>query len=268
MPEITLEEMEAEFAKEEAETKAAAEAAAAPPAPPAQPVAPEGSRWAGKSMGEIVAAMEATERALQISEQARLANRGQQQDQQQHEQPQQLSREQIQELFQTDPVAAMEYVTEQARIVAEANIGQRLGALQQGTVSAAEAEARRMFPLEFELFGNDIAQFANALPDKSVLTTGQGWKDVVAYIRGREGNLDRYIERKTKAVDPAAVARDAQAAAAGANFSSATRNAMPAEPSGGGQLDAVQMQIAQEFVNSGVFKTVDEYVKWNKMEGR
>lgn len=262
MADVTLDEMEEEFKQPTPEEAAAAATAAAAPKP--DDSIPEPYR--GKSMSEIVAELEANKRALQISEDARVNGRREPQNNAPPAppQPQRMSREQIQELMAQDPVEAMEIMTRYAREDAEAHIERRLQGLQQGTLSAAEHQARQKFGVEFELFGDDIKKFVDSLPDKSALNSQQGWEDVVAYVRGRNGNIQRYIDRVTSKPDAAAEARRTQEANSGMTFTG--RTPAPVSNGNGGpgsaiELDDVQRQIAKEFVDAGIFKSADEYAR-------
>lgn len=264
MADITLDEFESAMAEEEQETTNAAAAAANPPAPAADSSVPD--RFRGKSLSEIVAHAEATERALRISEEARVSRPAQPTPVEPAEK--ELTREELQELIQTEPLAAMEYITARERRNAEANIERRLSGLQHGTISQAENQARQAYALEFELFGDQITEFVNRMPDKTAFTSVNGWKDVVSYVRGLDGNLDKYIERKTSGQSEEqqrTTAREDQVRKSGPTFT--TRTAAPA-PRGNGasvQMDEVTRKIAQEFVDAGTFKSVDEYVKWSQM---
>jgi len=262
MADVTLEEMEREFAQPTPEETAAAAAAAAAPKP--DDSLPEPYR--GKSMSEIVAELEANKRALQISEDARVNSRREAaQPAPAPAAPARKTREELQAMMQEDAMGAIELITQYAREDAENHIERRLQGLQAGTLGAAEHQARQKYGVEFELFGDDIKKFVDSLPDKSSLNSQQAWDDVVSYVRGRDGNIQKYIERVTSKPNAAEEARRNQEANSGATFTG--RSSSSATVSGGTngahpmELDDVQKKIADEFIDAGIFKNREEYAR-------
>lgn len=266
MADVTLDEMEAEFNEEE-QTNDGQSAAPQP-----DPSIPE--QYRNKTMSEIVSELEANRRALEISENARknAANQSAQPAAPAAPaRPPRKTDDELAELMSENPVVAMKLITQYAREDAEEHVERRLSGLQAGTMSSAEQQARTTYTTEFELFGDEIKSFVSQLPDKSVLSSPQGWEEVVSYIRGRPNNINKYIEKVTAPNREAAAndARGAQAAAAGATFSGRGASAANSTPSASNgvaarsatQLDDVERQIGQEFVNAGTFKSLDEYAR-------
>lgn len=172
-----------------------------------------------------------------------------------------LTKEQIAELYQKDPIAAIEYMSAQAERRVQQNVEKRLGTLVSGTATAAEQAARIKYPDEFALFGDQITATVKALPHKEPLSQPQAWDDLVAYIRGKGDNLDKLFEfriNKTKGKQ-AADAQAAQAAAAGPATQSTTR--APASPAAGAEgLDALELEVAGKMGLSP-----QEYAKWKRV---
>jgi hypothetical protein len=176
-----------------------------------------------------------------------------------------LTREEVNELYQKDPLAAIEYMQGEALSVATENLERRLGPLMSGNASMGENAARQRYPEEFELFGSAMKEYIERLPDKSVMSRPEAWDDLVAWFRGRPGNFEKLVEHRQKKSDDskAEEARKAQAAGAGAH----TRSEMRAPVTGGKvTLDETQREIARA-LNPGLSpdKAYEEYVKWMKV---
>jgi len=148
---------------------------------------------------------DALREALRISEEARLdlasrlnqqQNQQQQQQQPQH-QEQWYTREQIAQLINSeDPnerLMGMEIHTNQALRLASNHLEQRLAPLTQNNLFLAQNSAEQRYPLEFSLYKDQIASLVNQVPDKSQLTTASGWDNLIAYVRGLPGNIDKYV---------------------------------------------------------------------------
>lgn len=224
---------------------------------------PEGVR--GKSVNEIVQRQIALEQALRISEQAResmaqMAQRPQQAPQQQYQPEPELTREQLQELMQNDPLTAIDYVINRRGQELVQHVERRFAPLTAGAASSAENYARSKYAKEYELFGDQISTFARSLPDPSILANPKGWDDMISYIRGLPGNIDKYVEAQIAAKTGAAAeaARQNQAANAGFSISSSQRPASGAPA--GSFTDPVKAEIAKTMGLS-----YDEYTKWEKM---
>lgn len=225
----------------------------------------------GKTAAEIAAQAKAAMAALRTSEESRLTMKTALETRQPAapapvaevvEEPV-MTREQLAELYATDPIAAMEKVTEIAERRAEKNFNQRLGQMESSGMGMAENWARQEFPDEFKLFGTELTEFVKKFPP-ATFSTKKGWEDAVSFVRGQRGNFEKLMEHRQNPARTAAEAREAQEAAAGhSGTGNGQRGRVPAEAPV--VLDATQKQIAQEFINSGVFKDEAEYVKWSKI---
>lgn len=231
----------------------------------------------GKTAAELVAMAKATSDALRTSEEARKAQPAPAAPQpvivQAPAAPKEeplLTKEQLAELFETDPIGAVAYMQEKAVKEAEANIEKRFSGLTHGSMSMAEQSAKSRFADEFALFGDDIKRITNAMLDKTALGSVEGWENVISYVRGRPGNFEKYIEHKTKvnAEAAAAAARAEQEKLVGFQPRPAA-GVGPSSPAPGAQssegLDETEQKIADGFIAQGVFKTRAEYKKWRDM---
>lgn len=219
-------------------------------------------RFRGKSLSDIL------KENAQLEQQARLAVLEQRKPEPAPVAPRapepppepELTREQLQEMYDNDPLAAIEAMQAQALRNAERSLAGRLGALEAGTVGATENWARTEFADEFELFGDKIEQFKNSLPNKAVLTTKQGWKDMISYIRGQDENFEALLEHRAGRPRPSSkTARKAQAASAG--FSGGGTRRSSSNSRGGVRLSADQREAAQ-----GLGISEAEYARWNNIK--
>mgnify|MGYP001602180388 CR=1 FL=1 len=187
-----------------------------------------------------------------------LETRGTQQQVQQQvvDAPKELTREELAEIYAEDPLKAIEVMNDQAIRRAEQHLAVRLGSIEQGTISAAEAQARAKYPDEFELFGDDLIKFKNQMPNQGIFASTKGWEDMISYIRGQDGNIEKLIAKRTGNLQTPSSARQKEQANAG--FSRSTQrstsvgNAREATPE--------QKQVAE-----GLGMTVAEYLKWDKV---
>lgn len=141
----------------------------------------------------------------------------QQQVVQQQQHVQELTREQIATLFQEDPIAAVEYMQTAALQRVGGHFNARLEALSGNTVALQEGSARQRYAGDFELYGKDIEQYVRALPDKSVLGRPEGWDQLIGFVRGQPGNIEKFVEREIirRSGTAATIARSEQIASAG-----------------------------------------------------
>lgn len=250
-------------------------ATSAPAAPPkASDFKLEGDdipeEFRGKTAAEIAVQAKAAMSALRTSEESRLTMKSALETRQPVPAPvvepveePVMTREQLAELYATDPIAAMEKVTEIAEARATKNFNTRLGQMESSGMSLAENWARQEFPDEFKLFGAELSEFVKKFP-AATFSTKKGWEDAVSFVRGQRGNFEKLVEHRSNPARTPAEARQEQEDKAGhSGTGNGQRGKVPVEAPT--VLDAVQMQIAQEFINSGVFKDVDEYVKWSKI---
>jgi len=204
------------------------------------------------------ARIEAMREALRISESARmdLLNRA---GGNSAPQPQQtvkwFSRDELREMLNSeDPevrMQAVEISQNQGIAAAAQHFEARLGPLANSAHESAKDAARRKYPLEFELFGDQIEQFANQLPDKNPLSTVQGWDHLVRFVKGDDKNTEKLVEARM-----AARAREREALNVPGGFT-------PTRPNAGNSfvIDDTTRAVAQNMIDAGIYKNIDEYVR-------
>jgi len=171
-----------------------------------------------------------------------------------------LTREQLAELYEKDPLQAIEVMQKQASHELMKNIDARAGSLTASVAAQAEAEARRKYSAEFEVLGPESSEMIRQIPNaKQVLTSAEAFDNLIAIVRGKEGSFQKMAQHyATKAGAPTLeTARAAQAADAGISMNSQVRAPAPQSTA---QLDATSLEIAR---NLGL--TPEEYVKWSKV---
>lgn len=219
----------------------------------------------GKSIATLVQQNNALERALQISESARTtaASRPAPAPAPAPTAQPTVTREKYNELFAEDPFGAVQLMLGQAGDAVEAHISRRLQPLTGANTTAARRYAEAKYPLEFQLFGDQIDKFVENAGPSDTWTDPKAWDDMVAYHRGLETNITKYIEAKTKpnGAVAAAGARAEQAASTGATIKGTPVSDL-AVSSNDFNLDATQKEIAR-----GLNMTYEEYHKWNKLSG-
>lgn len=224
----------------------------------------------GKSMADVLRGVGTMKDALRISESARQAAEAAREANAAaarsapapvvQEEPE-MTREQLKELYDTDPLAAIDKMNEISMKNAERHLASRLAPLEGGVTQAAENWARGEYATEFELFGKEINDFVSQMPNKAVFSTKKGWEDMISFIRGRAGNLEKYIDHKQNGRGKSpAEARGQQIDDSGFQGSGdAPRGSIPKSAAG---LDETQKKIAQRMIDDGLIKTMDEYVKF------
>lgn len=265
MPEsVTLEEMEQEQAKLD-------EAAKQPAPTDLGAVKFEGDDVPeivrGKSAAEVAKLVDTMSQSLRLSEVERqaLAARVQQQGPAAvvEEQIPEWDREKFKTMYEEDPIAAIEAMGNHLAANLHRSFETRIQPLAQGTVRAAEEAARQKYATEFELFGDQIEQFARSVPDKSVLSNSKGWDDLISYVRGQPQNFDLLLERR--AAPAKTTARETQRQSTG--FTAAPA-ASGIAPGGDVQLDDTGRRIMQTFIDNGTFKDEAEYKRWMTAGGQ
>lgn len=225
----------------------------------------------GKSVREILARTQELENTLRLSEQRRqealtmaqlAAQRGEgtREPAKQPEPEPLVTAEEVAAAFQDDPakgVALMTKMNEQAIARAASSFAQRIDPLLSGTVGAIEAEARRKYPDEFQLYGEEIKGVLDSLPNKNAMSTMNSWDDLIAYVRGKnpEKLFQHRMEQQTKG--RAAEAQEQQRQSAGISMTSAQRT--PA-PSGGPVFDDTTKEVCRVL---GISEA--DYAKWSKV---
>lgn len=175
-----------------------------------------------------------------------------------------LTREELAELHQKDPLAAIEYMQAEAARTVELNLSKRLAPLVSGSASSLEDMMRTKYPEEFKLFGPEIADFVSKA-DRATFSVAKNWEDLIAWTRGKAGNVEKIIqarmdnERAKATVD----AQAAQVASAGAHVRNETRAQTPAGT--GRAFDDTEKAIIKELAASGVLDANDpeaDYRRW------
>lgn len=226
----------------------------------------------GKSVADVVKQFGSMAEAIRISEQARLQaetlartaagalERGTPPAPTPTPEPD-LTPQELADLHDRDPLAAITYMTERATKQAERNLQSRMGSLMESTGRQVESAMRAKYPLEFQLFGEEITRLAGSVPNKEqVLTNTLAWEEMIALVRGRDANLQRFIDAKTGKTPEQLreIARAQQVNDAGISMTSATGGYRV--PTSVNQLDATQREIAQKLGMSEA-----EYVKWSNI---
>lgn len=259
---VMLEDIEKDLKAQEAQDKKNQEAAAAKEKADAEAAA---RRAAEASSADP--RIKALEEALRISEEGRrrtedtLRTAGLAAPKK-VEEPE-LTEEQLAELFQKEPIKAIGYMQAKATKAVEENISRRLDPLISGGATGARELTRSKYPDEFRLFDKEIsAMLDNPAISKSAMNQPKAWEDLIFYIRGQPGNMEKLIELKAgkereKAADGA---RSAQAASAGTHTRSDVR---PPVVSVGADLDDTEREIART-INSDLDpeEAYAEYKKW------
>jgi hypothetical protein len=172
-----------------------------------------------------------------------------------------LTKDELADLFQKQPIEAIEYMQAEAEERVQRNVAARLNPLISGSASAGEAAARAKFPDEFVLFGDQMTQFVANIRDKTQMAQPNAWDDLVAYFRGLPANFDKLVEHRAgkKKQESAATAQAAEAAAAGPVIRSQGTSVTGGGAKGADGLDDTERQIANELDMSPV-----EYNKWKR----
>ena len=225
----------------------------------------------GKSAREVLNRTQELENALRQSEisrqqaltMAQLASQGRSEAPPAPKEPEpepQITSEQVAAAFQEDPVKGIELMnrmTQQQVDRAGQHFMQRISPMLAGVSSSAEAEARRKYPDEFEIYKDDIAAVIKRLPNKDALSTPDSWDDMIAYVRGKDPmRLFNHMQTKEQ-TKRAAEAQAEQRNVAGVTMSSSQR--------AGGPVGAPVMDETTREVCRVLGMTEDDYVKWSKV---
>lgn len=254
--EVGLEEMEAELQA---------------PAPDPQATKLEGDdipdEFKGKSVKDIIEQQKRLSDALRISEAERLRALETRQPAPAAPAPTPepayvpLTKEKIQEMYEEDPLKAIEAINNDALRRADEHFNRRFAQLEGSLASTQESWARQEFADEFKVLGDDIQALISQIPDKSVLNTKKSWEDLISYVRGQRGNFEKLWEFKQSGKPPknGAQAREEQVADAGFSPRPTVRSETPTST---GSLDATSRRVMEVL---GTFKNEEEYIKWQRM---
>lgn len=172
-----------------------------------------------------------------------------------------LTKEQLRELYDTDPLAAIEAMQRQALTRAEAHLQARLEPLISGAGQSAEQMARTKFPEEFEVLGEEIKQMVDSMPDKRILSQPGNWEQLVTFVRGQ--HQDKMFNHRLAKVnnDAAAEARKAQIDGTGFHGQNDQRPASNVLTAPSGKKVVWDDYTAEIARNLGMTK--EEYLKWS-----
>lgn len=182
------------------------------------------------------------------------------------EPPKKLSREELNELYAKDPIAAIAMMQEEALRTVTENVEKRLLPLVAGGASSAEAAARARHPEAFELFGAEMKTYVDKLPDKSVMNRAEAWDDLVSYFQGQPANLEKIVAKrleKAKTTPNLDDARERERASAGGHTRSEIRAPAPTSKT---NLDETEREIARA-MNPGMTpeEAYADYAKWKRV---
>lgn len=248
---MTIDEMESAITQaKEPEVDPAAVAAAAPAAPPVVDDSPY-----KEALRISEEARQRTEAALLAATQARTPEPA----------PDGvgISDEDLAKLVEEKgAVAALRAVQAQTLHLMERHANNKLSTLHASGLLLAEQNARTKYPVEFEIFSDEIKKMVQDAPDKAALNNVDNWDMMLAYVRGK--NIDKYMEHvNKKKLDAAAeAARISQVASAGASISPAGSSIGDAGADGFYGLDSTQREIADKLGQS-----YKDYAFWNKVGG-
>jgi len=171
-----------------------------------------------------------------------------------------ITSEQVATAFSEDPakgVDLMNKMTQQQIDRAGEHFMKRISPMLSGASGVVEAEARRKYPDEFVLFGDEIKKVLEAVPDKSIMSSAKSWDDMIAYVRGQDPKrLFDFWQNKDKVVK-GEEAREAQRQTAGVSMSSSQRVAAPV---GGVVIDETTREVCRVLDMSE-----EDYIKWSKV---
>lgn len=159
----------------------------------------------GKTAEDLVKMAQGLENALRTSESARqqqemllrmAAEKQPEVPQPREPEEQELSDEQLADLYSQNPIQAIKYMTDKAQKTATRNLEQRLGPMFGSNAAQVERQMREKYKVEFELFGQDITRLLDSVPNKNeMLANPAAWEDAISLVRGREGNIQRYVQK-------------------------------------------------------------------------
>lgn len=220
----------------------------------------------GRTLEELLAKQDQLTQALQISEAARLALQANERQAAPPPAPapppepeyKPLTREQIQQVYEEDPLRAIEMMHNDALFRAEKHFEQRFGRIEGSVAQSQEVWARQQFPDEFKVLGKEIQELISRIPDKSVFNTQQGWQEAIEYVRGR--NFDKFFEFKVNGKTPRTAADARMEQDQDVGFTNRNTNRSTPIPEVDGDLDPTTARIAEVL---GLDQK--EYKRWAKM---
>lgn len=175
-----------------------------------------------------------------------------------------MTQDEFDALYETDPKAALAVFAEQQEARIMQNVDARIRNLAAGNAVSVEQSMRTKFATEFELFGDEIKAFTAKIPDKSVLASPESWEQLISFVRGKPGNIDKLIEHRVKKNTDAAAEAARAAEAAGAGFSSKTP-VVTTGPRSGGDPTFYGLDETERRVADALGQSYSEYAKYKGM---
>lgn len=121
----------------------------------------------------------------------------------------------------------------------------RLAPLSQGTIGAAEAQARQKYAIEFELFPDLISSYMQRAPAET-WANPQSWEELMRQVRGHDPM--RYVNELQKRAGTRSIESIQASEASNVGFVPPVRaGGSNGAPGGAGTLDALQRKIAEEW---------------------
>lgn len=238
--------------------------------------------YRGKSVDEIIkiaegarsAMNESTRAAQEARDAARAATEmaGRQPPPPPPEAPKELTREQLKEIYDEDPMKALEIMETQLLQRVNRHVEDRIAPLTDGTMSSAENWARQEYADEFELFGDKIKAMVDSIPNKQVFTSKKGWEDAVSYVRGQRGNFEKLVEHRANKNNSEELGNARERERNNAGFTgrstvSTSRRDTSSSSRQDPNMGDEERKIAQRFIDEGTFKDLAEYHRWQRMGG-
>lgn len=171
-----------------------------------------------------------------------------------------ITSEQVAAAFSEDPtkgVDLMNKMTQQQIDRAGEHFMKRISPMLSGAGGAIEAEARRKYPDEFDIYKEDIKALLERIPDKGTMSSMQSWDDMIAYVRGKDPMRLFAHMQKRDSTKAAADAQERERVSAGASMSSSQRSGAPA---GTVVMDETTREICRN-----LNMTEEDYIKWSKV---
>lgn len=107
------------------------------------------------------------------------------------------TREELAEMMRDDPMQVIDYLSVHLAANMDQHFERRFKPIVEGSSSSMESRYRERYKDEFELFKDDIAA-VKAQVNPAVLSTETGWDDIISYVRGRPGNFEKLVEKRTQ----------------------------------------------------------------------
>lgn len=165
-----------------------------------------------------------------------------------------FSKEELKEMYDNDPLAAIEAMQSQAIDIAAEHFSRRIEPMIVGSQQTAEQQARQKYPDEFEVFEKEIKEVVANLPDPGSLSNLSTWDNIVTFARGKDYMrlVNHQAARERTKSEAAALENERN----NVGFSPGPQRRAPA-PKGKVVLDATSQEIAR---NLGM--TDEDYIKW------